>query len=97
MISLTSPIRTRGHDWPAGLKLAGLCASTIALFLIISLPAHAIILAGVMLAYLLPGRLFFLSGLSRLRMLWPFVVVICVWHMLVGAPGEGIAIGLRMI
>lgn len=97
MISLTSPIRTRAHDWPAGLKLAGLCISTITLFLITSLPAQALILAGVMLAYLLPGRLFFMSGLSRLRVLWPFVVVICLWHMLVGAPGEGIAIGLRMV
>lgn len=97
MISLTSPIRTGAHDWPAGAKLAALCASTVALFQITSLPAHAVVLAGVMLLYLMPGRLFFLSGLSRLRMLWPFVVVVGAWHLLLGAAGDGMTIVLRMI
>ncbi len=32
MISLTSPVRTRAHDWPAGAKLAGLCLATLGLF-----------------------------------------------------------------
>ena len=33
MISLTSPVETRAHGWPAGIKLAALCVSTVLLFL----------------------------------------------------------------
>ncbi len=32
MISLTSPVRTRAHSWPAGGKLLALCVASIALF-----------------------------------------------------------------
>ena len=97
MISLTSPVRTRAHDWPAGPKMAALSVATAALFQISSLPAYAIVLACAMLLFLLPGRSFFISGLSRLRMLWPFAVIVCAWHLLVGDVGDGIKVVLRMI
>jgi biotin transport system permease protein len=33
MISLTSPVETRAHRWPAGLKLGALCLASTGLFL----------------------------------------------------------------
>ena len=32
MISLTSPVETRAHGWPAGAKLGALCLATLLLF-----------------------------------------------------------------
>ena len=43
MISLTSPVRTRAHDWPAGAKLAALCGATLGLFFIENLTAHLVL------------------------------------------------------
>lgn len=97
MISLTSDIRTRAHDWPAGAKLAGLCVATGGLFLIRDPLAQAAILAGVVGLHALPGRAFLISGLIRLRILWPFVLVVMVWHGITGAIGQGAVIVLRMV
>lgn len=97
MISLTSPVRTRAHDWPAGAKLAALCAATLGLFFIQSLVAHLVILAGVLLLYALPGRAFLRGGLGALRMLWPFVLVVALYHLIDGSAEQGAVIVLRLI
>ncbi|WP_323763726.1 energy-coupling factor transporter transmembrane component T [Marinovum sp.] len=97
MISLTSPVRTRAHDWPAGVKLAALCGATLALFFIDSLAAHLAILAGVLALYALPGRAFLRGGLAALRMLWPFVLVVALYHLIDGSAAEGAVIVLRLV
>ena len=97
MISLTSPVRTRAHDWPAWTKLLALCLTTLGLFFVESLTAQAVVCAGVLLAYLLPGRVFFRAGMSRLFILWPFVAVVALWHLAVGDFRAGAVIILRMI
>lgn len=97
MISLTSPVRTRAHDWPAGPKLLALCAATVALFFAGNLYLHLAVAAAVLLAYLVPGRLFFRSGLSRLLVLWPFVAIVLLWHLLTGDVRSGAVIVLRMV
>ena len=97
MISLTSPVRTRAHDWPAGAKLLGLCAASVALFASPYLWAQALAAFAVLALYALPGRLFLVHGLRRLWPLWPFVVLLILWHMVTGAPREGAVIVLRML
>ncbi|MGB7319893.1 MAG: energy-coupling factor transporter transmembrane component T [Albidovulum sp.] len=97
MISLTSPVETRAHGWPAGLKLAGLCLATMALFASDTLAVHLVACAGCLTLYALPGRVFLAAGLSRLKPLWPFLLVIALWHVLTRTPLEGTVIALRLL
>jgi len=97
MISLTSPIKTRAHDWPAGLKLAGLCISTVCLFFIKDLLAQLVILGLVLTLYALPGRVFLTAGLRGLRGFWLFILIIGIYHTAVGEIVEGAVIVLRLL
>jgi biotin transport system permease protein len=97
MISLTSPVRTRAHDWPAGIKLGALCAATIGLFYLGDPVRHAFLLLAVLGLYALPGAVFLRTGLGRLRILWPFVLVVAIWHGITGEPGQGAVIALRLV
>ena len=97
MISLTSPIRTKVHDWPAGAKLAGLCIATFGLFLIQNPALHAAFLVGVLTLYALPGRAFFGAGLRHLRLLAPFIIVIAIWHIWTNDVAVGATIIMRML
>lgn len=97
MISLTSPVETRAHRWPAGLKLGALCLASTGLFLTES-PA---LLAGALLAtlalYAAPGRLFLGAGLRGLRVVLPFVVILLIWHAATADLRAGVLITLRMV
>jgi len=97
MISLTSPVETRAHGWPAGAKLAALCIATMGLFSLTHPALQAAALALTLLLYALPGGRFFKVGLSRLRVLLPFVVLIMVWHILTNDVMAGATITLRMM
>jgi len=97
MISLTSPVETRAHGWPAGAKLAALCAATLLLFAVEDLAVQAAFCAGMVVLYALPGRAFLRVGLGRLRMLWPFVALIVLWHLVTRDTAAGLVIALRMI
>lgn len=97
MISLTSPVETWAHRWPAGLKLGLLCLATVVLFSQDALAFHASIFASCILAYYLPGAQFFKSGMKRLVALWPFVALILIWHFLAGAASEGLTVALRLL
>lgn len=96
MISLTSPVRTRAHDWPAGAKLAGLCVATVGLFFVENLWAQALIFVAVAGVYLLPGAAFARSGWQKLRILWPFVLIVSVWHLWTGEIEEGAVVIIRL-
>lgn len=97
MISLTSPVRTRAHGWPAGFKLSALCGATAFLFSAPGLGFQVIGLCLCLGLYALPGRIFFRDGLRRLYVLWPFAVGLMVWHAARGAPEAGMMITLRMV
>ena len=97
MIALTSPVETCAHGWPAGVKLAMLCAATVVLFTVDSLAWHLVFFVAVLLCYALPGRVFQRTGLGRLWPLWPFVLVILLWHVLTDDWGDGLVIVLRMV
>ena len=97
MISLTSPVETRAHGWPAGGKLATLCMATMVLFVVEGLVWHLGFLAGALTTYALPGSQFFQSGMRRLRVLWPFAVIILLWHFITDDFANGAVIVVRMI
>lgn len=96
MISLTSPVETRAHDWPAGAKLAALCLTTTALFMVNPLPLHVAALAMTLLIYALPGRAFLMAGAKALRVVAPFVVLVLLWHVYTGDLATGLRVTLRM-
>ena len=97
MISLTSPVETRAHGWPAGAKLGALCLATLLLFGVEEPVWQILFGAGVLLLYALPGRAFLRAGLGRLWMLWPFVGLILLWHVLTDDAEAGLVIALRMV
>ena len=97
MISLTSPVRTRAHDWPAGWKLAGLSVATVGLFFLRDPAVQLLILSGVLGLYCLPGPVFRDTGLRRLRVLWPFVLIVLVWHGVTDRLGDGVAVASRLL
>lgn len=97
MISLTSPVRTWAHGWPAGAKLAGLCVVSTGLFLTDSLALNAAVLVAVLLAYAAGGRDFLGAGLRALRLVLPFVVIVLVWHLVTRDLRMGALICLRMM
>ncbi len=97
MLTLTSPVETRYHRWPAGTKLAALAGFTLVLFSLDAAIVPPLALIAVAIAYLAQGKDFALAGLRLLRPLWPFVALILIWHLWQGDPGRGAAIVLRML
>lgn len=96
MLTLTSPRETPLHGWPAGVKLAGLCLFTLGLFQLNSPFWLAGVALAVMGAHLMLGRDIALAGLRLLRPLWPFALVVAVWHLVLRDPSGGAVILLRM-
>jgi biotin transport system permease protein len=96
MISLTSPVETWAHRIPAGVKLLALSIATLALFLLEPFMLATATLAVAVL-YLSAGLTFAAQGLRHLRMLWPFLLLIAVWHGVTGQAQAGAAIALRLL
>ena len=97
MISLTSPVETWAHRWPAGAKLLALCMASVALFAASAVWMQAVAAGGIVLLYALPGAVFLRYGMRRLWPLWPFVALVLLWHLFIGATAEGAMIALRML
>lgn len=97
MLTLTSPVEIWAHRLPAGGKLAALALATTGLFLLTS-PLHLALAALVAMGlFLTGGQAFALTGLRLLRPLWPFVVVVGLWHLWTRDLDGGAAILLRMV
>lgn len=97
MISLTSPIKTRAHSWPVGAKLGALCVATLVLFQMQTLSFHLIALAATVALYLMPGTEFARAGWRAVKVIWLFVAIIAIWHLVTGTPYEGAVIISRMV
>ncbi|ETX12403.1 ABC transporter permease [Marinomonas ushuaiensis DSM 15871] len=97
MISLTSPVETRAHHWPAGLKLGLLSLVSFGLFFVDSIIFHGLFLLFVVVLYALPGALFFKNGWKHLKILWPFAFIIVLWHLITGEAELGLTVVFRMI
>ena len=97
MISLTSPVKTAAHRWPAGAKLLGLCVATALLFAIESLLLQGLAFAFVALLYVFPGKVFLVAGMRQLKLMWPFILIVGLWHLWTGDYELGASIVLRML
>ena len=97
MLTLTSPVETPLHRLPAGVKLAALAVFTLVLFRTTSPLALAVALARVVGLHLPWGRRFSLNALRMLRPLWPFVLVVALWHLWTQDLRGGAVILLRMV
>ncbi len=77
---LTSSFRTWAHPLPAGLKLLVLCGATVALFALTSVQIlwiAALLIAALTLSC---GVDFARQSLRALRPLWPFILIVALWH-----------------
>lgn len=82
---------------PPGLKLAALALATTGLFALKTpLPLGLACLATGALV-LTGGRAFALAGLRLLWPLWPFVVIVGLWHLWTGERAAGAVVLMRMI
>lgn len=97
MLTLTSPVETWAHRLPAGGKLAALAVATTALFLVGAPWLLAGAFAGTAFLYLTGGVAFSRAGLRQLWPLWPFVLIVGLWHLWTAEVVQGAAILLRMV
>lgn len=98
MLTLTCPVETPLHRWPAGAKLAGMIAVIAGLFVLPHPGVLLVALCGLAAVYLWAGGWTLLVfGLRLLWPLWPFVVVVGGWHLLRGSPEVGALVNLRML
>jgi biotin transport system permease protein len=47
--------------------------------------------------YALPGRAFLLAGLKQLKLLWPFIIIVGIWHLWTNEYDLGASVILRML
>ena len=97
MLTLTSPVDTWAHPFPAGVKLAGLTVVTTGLFLLKTPVPLAIVLAATAALYASCGTIFAQAGLRLLRPLWPFILIVGLWHLWTDDIAAGAAVLMRMI
>ncbi len=97
MLTLTSPVDTPLHRVRAEIKLAALCSFTVLLFALHS-PVALVLAATVPVALIATGgAVFARHGLRMLRPLWPFLLVLAIWHAWTDDLAQGLAIGLRLV
>jgi biotin transport system permease protein len=97
MLTLTSPVETRLHRIPAGAKLALLAAATMLVFPLTDLFWIGAVALAVVGLYAGQGSEFTRHGFRMMRPVWPFLVVLALWHGWSGTWAEGLGIALKML
>ena len=97
MLTLTAPQKTIFHKISAGQKLLALCVVSTALFQIESLIILACLKFSGVALYLSQGFSFAKFGARMLWPLWPFVLIIGLYHGITNDIEEGGEIILRML
>jgi biotin transport system permease protein len=97
MLTLTSPVEIWAHRLPAGVKLAMLAVATTGLFAMSAPAPLAAALLATAALYATGGARFALTGLGLLRPLWPFILIVALWHLWTAELSAGAAILLRMV
>lgn len=97
MLTLTSPVRTGAHRWPAGAKLAALAVFSVVLFRIATPLPLALCLGVLLVLALAAGQRFAMALLRALLPLWPFLLVLALWHIATDDLLAGLTLALRMI
>ncbi|MDT8858413.1 energy-coupling factor transporter transmembrane component T [Paracoccaceae bacterium Fryx2] len=97
MLTLTSPVETPLHRLPAGAKLVALAGATLLLVPLSNLAAIALAAALTAALYAAFGLRFARHGAAMLRPLWPFLLVLALWHGWTGEIAAGAGIGLKLV
>lgn len=97
MLTLTSPVETPLHRIQAPLKLALLAVWTAGLFWMTSPLLLLAATALIATLHTFGGRVFATHALRMLRPLWPFIVVVAVWHLWTQDVRSGAVVILRMV
>lgn len=97
MLTLTAPQTTIFHKIPAAKKLLLLCVVSTTLFQIGSLSILACLTCAMMALYLSQGWSFAKFGARMLWPLWPFVVIIAIYHGITNDIVAGGEIIMRML
>ncbi len=97
MLSLTSPQQTWAHTLPASAKLAALCLWTLLLFRLQTPQSLTLAMALTAVLPLSCGLPFAKTALGHLRPLWPFVLIVALWHLWTKDIGDGAAVILRLL
>ena len=96
MLTLTSPVEIWAHRLAAGPKLAAMALATTGLFALNTPLPLALAGLGTMLLYATGGLRFASIGLALLRPLWPFVLIVGLWHLYTDERQAGAVVLLRM-
>jgi biotin transport system permease protein len=97
MLTLTSPVEIWAHRLSAGAKLAALAVATTGLFMLATPLMLLATSAATAALYATGGPRFALTGLRLLRPLWPFIVIVGLWHLWTDDVTGGATILLRML
>ncbi len=97
MLTLTSPVRIWAHDLSAGTKLAALALATMGLFALKTPLPLAVCAAGAAALYATGGVRFATAGLRLIWPLWPFVLIVGLWHLWTADVTGGVVVLLRML
>jgi biotin transport system permease protein len=96
MLTLTSQQQTWAHPLPAGAKMAALGLWTALLF---NLNTPALLALAALATAALPlscGLPFALTSARLLRPLWPFVLIVALWHLWTQDPAGAATVLLRL-
>jgi biotin transport system permease protein len=97
MLTLTSPVETPLHRVAAGVKLGLLAVFTATLFALQTPPTLGLAALIVGALYAAGGIRFIRHGVRMLRPVWPFVVIVAVWHAVTGDIAGGALVVARMV
>lgn len=97
MLTLTSPVEIWAHRLPAGLKLAIMALATTGLFALQAPLPLALSAIATALLYATGGLRFLWAGLRLVWPLWPFVLVVGLWHLWTWDIAAGTSVLLRML
>ena len=96
MLTLTSSVEIWAHRVPAAAKLLALAGATVGLFQLstpLALGGAALAVVALMAS---GGRVFLCESLAMLRPLWPFVLIVGLWHLFTADISGGAVVILRM-
>jgi biotin transport system permease protein len=97
MLTLTCPVKTPLHRIPAGPKLLALAALSVAVFQLQTPVLVGAAVAATAAIYLAFGVKFARNGAVLLRPLWPFLLILGLWHGWTGSPTAGAVLGGKML